>query len=210
MREPLRVGVLASGNGTNAQALIDACAAGTLNARVVLLGCNRSRAGVLARAESAGVPVCLADPSSFRDRAARQARLRDALLQAQAQLVVLAGFDEILLPDFVAAFENRIINTHPSLLPSFAGTMHAVQQALDYGVKVTGCTVHLVTDELDAGPILFQQCVPVHENDTAETLHQRIREEEYRLLPRAVQAFAEDLVVTEGKGIRVLASAPRG
>ncbi len=203
----LRVGVLASGRGTNLQALTDRCAAGDLPAQVVLLGCNRADAGVLARARAAGVPICLADRATMPRRADRQMRLLAALREAAVELVVLAGYDEILIPAFVAAFEGRTINTHPSLLPAFGGTMHAVQAALEHGVKVTGCTVHVVTDEPDGGPILFQRCVPVSDDDTVETLHARILVEEHQLLPAAVRAFAEGRVIVQGRKACVIASA---
>ncbi len=203
----LRLGVLVSGQGTNLQALLDASAAGVLPATVVLVGCNRAEAPALARARGAGVPVCLADRATFPRRAERQGALLRALRAASAELVVLAGFDEILEPAFVAAFAGRMVNTHPSLLPAFGGTMHAVRAALEHGVKVTGCTVHVVTDQPDGGPILFQRCVEVREDDTVESLHARILAEEHRLLPEAVRAFAEGRVVIEGRRARVIASA---
>lgn len=187
----LRVGVLVSGNGTNLQALLDAQAAGVLGARVVVVGCNRADARALERARAAGVAVCLADRTQIRKRIERQALLRAALLEARVDLVVLAGFDEILTPELVSTFAGRIVNTHPSLLPAFGGTMHAVRAALEHGVKVSGCTVHLVTDKLDGGPILDQRAVPVLDGDTEETLHRRILEQEHLLLPLTVRAFAE-------------------
>jgi phosphoribosylglycinamide formyltransferase 1 len=202
----LRVGVLVSGSGTNLQALLDACADPTYPARIVLVGCNRAGAPAIARAEAAGVAVRVADRSEVPRRADRQQRLLDALQAAQADLVVLAGFDEILNPSFVAAYAGRLLNTHPSLLPAFAGTMHAPAQALAYGVKVSGCTIHLVTDDLDSGPILLQHCVEVRADDDAASLHARIREHEHRLLPLAVRAFAEGRVQIEGRRARVLAS----
>jgi phosphoribosylglycinamide formyltransferase 1 len=203
----LRVGVLASGRGSNFQTLVDESATGRIDASVVLLGCNRADAAVLGRARTAGVPMCLADRALIPRRAERQARLRDALVGAGVELLVLAGFDEVLLPDALAPFERRAINTHPSLLPAFGGTMHGVAEALTHGVKVTGCTVHLVTNETDAGPILFQACVEVRDDDTVESLHSRILAEEHRLLPLAVQAFAEGSVRIEGNRARVVPSA---
>jgi phosphoribosylglycinamide formyltransferase 1 len=203
----LRVGVLASGRGSNFQTLVDESAAGRIDATVVLLGCNRADAAVLGRAHAAGVPVCLADRRQLPKRADRQRRLREALVAASVDLLVLAGFDEVLLPDTLAPFEGRAINTHPSLLPAFGGTMHAVAEALAHGVKVTGCTVHLVTNETDAGPILFQEPVEVRDDDTVESLHARILAEEHHLLPRAVQAFAEDSVRIEGNRACVVPSA---
>ncbi len=205
-RVPLRVGVLVSGRGTNLQALLEATAASALDARIVLVGCNRADAAALERARAAGVRVVLADRAAVPKRAERQRILLEALRQAEVELVVLAGFDEILVPELVAAFEGRTINTHPSLLPAFGGTMHAVRDALEHGVKVTGCTVHLVTDEPDGGPILMQRCVEVRDDDTVESLHARVLAEEHRLLPAAVQAFAEGRVCVEGRRARVIAS----
>jgi len=202
----LHVGVLVSGAGTNLQALLDACAEPSFPARITLVGCNRARAPAIGRAKSAGVPVCVMDRAAIPRRADRQQRLLKALQETQVGLVVLAGFDEILIPEFVSAYSGRIMNTHPSLLPAFGGSMRAVQQALDYGVKVTGCTVHLVTDDVDAGPILYQRCVEVAEEDDVATLHARIREHEHALLPKAVRAFAEGRVQIEGRRARVLRS----
>jgi phosphoribosylglycinamide formyltransferase-1 len=201
----LRTAVLASGQGTNLQALLDATAEPGFPARIVLVGCNRATAPALARAEAAGVPICLVDRASIPRRAERQQRLLAALQAARVELVVLAGFDEILLPELVAAYAGRMLNTHPSLLPAFGGGMHAVEQALEHGVKVSGCTVHLVTDEIDGGPILFQRCVEVHDDDDVASLHARIRAAEHRLLPLAVRAVAEGRVRVEGRRARVLA-----
>jgi phosphoribosylglycinamide formyltransferase 1 len=202
----LRVAVLVSGNGTNLQALLDASRSGELGAEMVLVGCNRSGVAAIARAEAAGVRVCLVDRDAFPRRAERQQRLLDAVRGAASDLVVLAGFDEILIPDFVAAYAGRMLNTHPSLLPAFGGTLHAVEQALQHGVKVTGCTVHLVTDDLDNGPILLQRCVDVHEDDDAAALHARILEQEHVLVCQAVRAFAEGRVLVQGHRAYVVAS----
>src|ERR1043165_5296507 len=150
----LRVGVLVSGAGTNLQALLEACAEPGFPSRIVLVGCNRGDAAAIGRAEAAGGPVCPADRGAIAGKHRRQAMLLQALQAAHVELVVLAGFDEILVPAFVAAYGGRMLNTHPSLLPAFGGTLHAVEQALAHGVKVAGCTIHLVTDDLDSGPIL--------------------------------------------------------
>ena len=202
----MRVGVLVSGGGTNLQALLDACADDTFPARVVLVGCNRSDARALKRAEAVGVPVCVVDRNGIPRREDRQRTLLQALQAANVQLVVLAGFDEILTDAFVSTFEGRMINTHPALLPAFGGSMHAVQQALEHGVKVSGCTIHLVTQAVDAGPILLQRCVEVRDDDDVASLHARIRVQEHVLLPEAVRAFAEGRVHVEGKRARVLRS----
>jgi len=202
----VKVAVLVSGTGTNLQALLDASREPTYPARVVLVGCNRASAAGIARAEAAGVPVSVADRRDYPRRVERQGLLLNAVRRAEAELVVLAGFDEILSQEFVAAYAGRMINTHPSLLPAFGGTLHAVAQALEHGVKVTGCTVHLVTDDLDGGPILFQQCVEVLDDDDIESLHARIRAEEHRLVCRAVRALAEGRVRVEGRVARVIRS----
>jgi phosphoribosylglycinamide formyltransferase-1 len=202
----LRVGVLVSGAGTNLQALLDACADPTFPARIVLVGCNRVDAPAVTRAQSAGVTVCLVDRAVIPKRRERQENLMEAMQASEVDLVVLAGYDEILIPEFVSAYRGRIVNTHPSLLPAFGGTMHAVAQALEHGVKVTGCTIHLVTDDLDGGPILLQDTVEVRDDDDVASLHARIREREHRLLPAAVRAFAEGRVRIEGCRARVLAS----
>ena len=198
----MRVAVLVSGNGTNLQALLDAGPP----IEVVLVGCNRADAAAIGRASASSVRVCLADRHDVPRRTERQLALLDAIVKAGAELVVLAGFDEILLPDFVVRFNGRMINTHPSLLPAFGGTLHAVEQALDHGVKVTGCTVHLVTDELDNGPILLQGCVEVRDDDNVASLHARILEQEHRLLCAAVRAFAEGRVRVQGHRAHVIGS----
>jgi phosphoribosylglycinamide formyltransferase-1 len=202
----LRVAVLVSGGGTNLQALLDAARTPGFPASVVLVGCNRAGAAAVGRAEAAGVPVCLVDRDAVPRRAERQRRLLEAVRAARADLVVLAGFDEVLLPEFVAEYGGRMLNTHPSLLPAFGGTLHAVEQALEHGVKVSGCTVHLVTDDLDNGPILLQRCVEVRDDDDIESLHTRIRAQEHGLLCEAVRAFADGRVRVEGRRARVLAS----
>jgi phosphoribosylglycinamide formyltransferase-1 len=202
----LRVGVLVSGQGTNLQALIDASRQADFPAEIVLVGCNRAGAPALQRAAAADLRVCVADRATVARRGERQRILCEALQAAGAQLVVLAGYDEILGREFVAAFAGRMLNTHPSLLPAFGGTMHAVAQALEAGVKVTGCTVHLVTDDVDAGPIVYQRCVAVHDDDTLETLRARIQAQEHQVLPEAVRAFAEGRVSIEGRRARVIAS----
>ena len=202
----MRVGVLVSGAGTNLQALLDACRSPSFPAEIVLVGCNRADAPAIERAAANAVPVCLAGREQFPRRQDRQRKLLEALQLMNVELVVLAGFDEILLPEFVAAYSARIINTHPSLLPAFGQTLHAVVQALEHGVKVTGCTVHLVTDDLDRGPILLQRAVDVCDGDDEASLHARIREQEHQLLPEAVRAFAEARVHVEGHRARVIPS----
>lgn len=200
-----RVGVLVSGTGTNLQALLDAEGQDSEHpARIVLVGCNRADAPALERVRGSDIRVCVADRALLPRRLERQRLLLEALRAAKVDLVVLAGFDEVLAPEFVAAYRERIVNTHPSLLPAFSGTMHAVRAALEHGVRVTGCTIHLVTDDLDGGPILFQACVPVRDGDDEATLRTRIQGQEHQLLPLAVRAFAEGRVRVEGNRARMV------
>ncbi|HEY8477395.1 MAG TPA: phosphoribosylglycinamide formyltransferase [Chloroflexota bacterium] len=200
----LRLGVLVSGRGTNLAAVLGAIQRGELKARVVVVASNRPEAPALHRAREVGIPTIVAPRSAFGTRREQQLSLARALQERGVELVVLAGFDQILGPEFLDAFPQRIINLHPSLLPSFGGTMHAVAEALAHGVKVTGCTVHFVTSEVDAGPIIVQECVPVHEDDTVETLAARVREREHVALPRAINLIAEGKVRVEGRRVRIL------
>ncbi len=151
----------------------------------------------------AGVPVYLVESKGL-GRGRFNDRLLQQLQQLSPDLIVLAGFDQVLGPQVVDTFRYRIINIHPSLLPAFAGTLHAQADALDYGVKVAGCTVHFVTNEVDAGPIIVQAAVPVMEDDTAESLAARILEQEHRILVEAVRLFAEGRLRIEGRRVRVL------
>ena len=200
---PLRLGVLISGRGSNLLAILEAIERGHVPARVVLVASNRPEAAGLALATARGVPTLIADRKSHPTRAERHAAIADALQAAEVELVVLAGWDEILVPQFIARFEGRILNVHPSLLPAFAGTLHAQRDALEYGVKVSGCTVHLVTDAVDCGPIVLQRAVPVLDDDTPETLAARILAEEHRALPEAIRLWAAGRVRVEGRRVRI-------
>ncbi len=200
---PLAVGVLASGRGSNLQALLDAAARPGYPARVVIVIADRERAPALARAEAAGVPAVFLDPKGYEDRAAYDAALSERLERAGVELVCLAGFMRILGPAFVRAWRGRVMNIHPALLPAFPG-LHAQRQALEYGVKVAGATVHFVDEGVDSGPIILQAAVPVEPDDTEETLSARILAEEHRLYPEAVRLYAEGRLEVEGRRVRVL------
>jgi phosphoribosylglycinamide formyltransferase-1 len=199
-----RVAVLVSGHGSNLQALLDAAGPGSGMA-VVLVGADRPGAYGLERARRAGIDTAVVRPADHPDRGSFDLALRDLVAAARPDVVCLAGFMRILGPGFVRAFPDRILNTHPSLLPAFRGA-HAVRDALAYGVKVTGCTVHLVDEEVDHGPVLFQAAVPVEPGDDEGRLHERIKREEHRLLPLAVRLVAEGRVRVEGRHARVLAA----
>ncbi len=183
----VRIGVLASGSGTNFQALLDADLGG---GEIAVLVVNKPSAGAIARAERAGVPVEVVPHRDFSDRAAFDARLVEVLGGYDVDWIVLAGFMRVLTPTFLGAFPSRIVNVHPALLPSFPG-VDGQRQALAAGVTITGCTVHLVDSGVDTGPILAQAAVPVLPTDDLAALGRRILEQEHRLLPGVVRAICE-------------------
>jgi phosphoribosylglycinamide formyltransferase-1 len=197
-----RLGVLGSGKGTNFVAIADAVAAGKIPAEIALVASDVETAAILAHARERKLPAQFIPPGKFRtklDEDAERAFVA-ALQSAKVDLVVLAGFMRVLKGDFLRAFEGRIVNIHPSLLPSFPG-LESWKQALDHGVKVTGCTVHFVDAGVDAGPIIGQQTVPVLDNDTAESLHQRIHAAEHQLYPECVAAIARGNISIIGRKV---------
>jgi len=194
--------VLGSGKGSNFVAIADAIAAGKVPAQVALVLSDAENAGILEHARKRNLPARFIPPGKFRtklDEDAERAYV-SALQEAKVDLIVLAGFMRVLKGDFLRAFEGRIANIHPSLLPSFPG-LEAWKQALDHGVKVTGCTVHFVDAGVDCGPIIGQQTVPVLDDDTAETLHARIHAAEHELYPKCVAAIARGDVSVRGRRV---------
>ncbi len=189
----LALGVLVSGSGSNLQAILDAIDDGRLDARCELVISNRPTAYALTRAERAGVATCVVDHKEFASREQFDQRVIAHLKEAGVQWVALAGFMRVLTPAFLSAFEDRVVNIHPSLLPAFPG-VDAQRQAFDYGVKVAGCSVHFVELGVDSGPIILQRAVPVLPNDTVDTLRQRILLEEHLAFVHALQLIAEDRV----------------
>jgi phosphoribosylglycinamide formyltransferase-1 len=200
----LRLGVLASGRGTNLQALLDRAALGEIPAQVVAVASNRRDALALERAQRAGVPALAFPRADFSSRLAQEQAIVDVLRENQVELVVLAGYVPVIGPTLLDAYRHRIINIHPSLLPAFGGTLHAQADALHHGVKITGCTVHFVTSDLDGGPIILQRTVPVLEDDTEESLAERILSEEHRALPEAIRLLAAGRVQIIGNRTRIL------
>jgi phosphoribosylglycinamide formyltransferase 1 len=198
----LRVGVLASGRGSNLQAILDAAAHPDYPARVAVVIADRERAAALERAAAAGVPAVFLNPKDHADRDAYDAALVDALRAHGVGLVCLAGFMRILSPAFVRAFEGRILNVHPSLLPAFPG-LSPHRQVLEHGVRVSGATVHFVETGVDTGPIVLQAAVPVEPGDTEATLAARVLVEEHRLYPAAVRLFAEGRLEITGRRVIV-------
>ncbi len=198
----MRIGVLASGSGSNLQAILDACASGAIPAQVAAVICNVPGAKALARAEKAGVPAVLLAHAQFPSRDAYDAELVALLRRHQVELVCLAGFMRLITPVLLSAFQNKILNIHPSLLPSFPG-LHAVRKTLAAGARVSGCTVHVVDEGTDTGPIVIQAAVPVLDGDTEETLAARILVQEHRIYPRAISLWAQGRVALDGRRVRV-------
>jgi phosphoribosylglycinamide formyltransferase-1 len=207
-REPTgaRLGVLISGRGSNLQAIIDAIADGSLSATVAVVISNRIDAAGLARARAAGIDALYLNPRAYDDRDAYDAAIADALEAHQVDLVCLAGFMRLVGARLLDMFPNRILNIHPSLLPSFPG-LDPQRQALEHGVLITGATVHLVTSDLDGGPIVAQAAVPVVPGDTIETLSARVLVEEHRIYPEAIRLVLEGGWTIDGRRlVRVAAS----
>lgn len=207
---PKRIAVLVSGGGTNLQALIDAQARGELvNGEIVLVISSAPGVYALERAAKAGIPSCVVARKEYPSNQAMTAALVDRLTQARIDLVVLAGFMVILTGEMVQAFPNAILNVHPALIPSFSGPgcygLHVHEKALEYGVKLTGATVHFVSEECDGGPIVSQKAVEVLPDDTPEVLQRRVMEQcEWKLLPQAVSLFCQDRLKVEGRTVRIL------
>ncbi len=183
MKEKFRLAVLASGGGTNLQSLIDQSQSGRLDAEIVLVICNNPNAGALVRAENAGIRNICINHRDFTERQSFDQKVVDVLKEAQPDLIVLAGFMRIISSVFLKAFPQRIINIHPSLLPAFPG-LHVQRKAIEYGARFSGCTVHFVDDGVDTGPIILQAVVPIHTDDTEESLSARILEQEHRIYPK--------------------------
>ena len=194
-----KLAVLVSGQGTNLQALIDQIEQGTLSAEISLVISNVKEAFALERAKKHGIKSVFLDPRSFSEKGGFDRELIELLQADTFDLICLAGFMRILGKTFVNSFRGKIINIHPSLLPAFPG-LHPQRQALDYGVKFSGCTVHFVDEGIDSGPIILQSVVPLYDSDDEETLSQRILEQEHIIYPRAVQLMVENrLIVSDRK-----------
>lgn len=194
--------VLASGRGSNFQAVIESVAAGRIPATCVALITDNPKAYAIERAENAEVPVVVLDYSSFASKSEYEKALLNAMKKTRADLYVLAGYMRILGPGIVRAFPQKIINIHPALLPSFTG-LHGQRQAVEYGVKVSGCTVHFVDENLDCGPIILQKCVPVLQDDDEDALADRILVEEHRCYPEAIRLFCEGRLEIIGRTVRI-------
>ena len=197
-----RLGVLGSGKGSNFVAIADAIAAGKVQAEIAIVLSDVEKAGILEHARQRNLPAHFIAPGKYRTKLEEESERAyvTALQEAKVDLIVLAGFMRVLKGDFLRAFEGRIVNIHPSLLPSFPG-LEAWKQALDYGVKVTGCTVHFVDAGVDSGAIVGQETVPVLDDDTAATLHARIHAAEHELYPRCVATIARGEISVQGRRV---------
>ncbi|GAB4229857.1 MAG: phosphoribosylglycinamide formyltransferase [Deltaproteobacteria bacterium] len=202
MSEKPSIAVLVSGSGSNLQAIIDASERGEIPGRVGLVVSNKADAYGLERARRHGIPTEVIDHRRFGTREEFDARLVEAIRASGAVLVCLAGFMRVVTPVFLRAFPHRILNIHPALLPSFPGT-HGPRQAVEHGVRFSGCTVHFLDEGVDTGPIVVQAVVPVHEDDTEETLAARILVQEHRIYPMAVRWFLEGRLTVSGRRVIV-------
>jgi phosphoribosylglycinamide formyltransferase-1 len=211
--DALRVAVLASGRGSNLQAIIDAMEAGTVQAKIVAVISNKKDAPALERAHRQGLSTLFVDPKPYANRPdSREAydlALLDVLRRHNVELVLLAGYMKIVTTVLVEAFTNRMMNIHPSLLPSFPG-LDVQKKAIEWGCKLAGCTVHFVTEGVDEGPIILQAAVPILDNDTSDTLAARILDQEHKIYPRAVQLFAEGRLRVEGRRVIIEDGKPEG
>jgi len=203
----IRVGILASGNGSNFQAIVDRSERGTLPAKVAVLVSDKSNAFVLQRAKNHSIPAYVIRPKDFSDQEEYEQKMIEILNQHGVELVVLAGFMRILSSKFIQAFKDRIMNVHPSLIPAFCGkgfygmTVH--QAVFEYGVKITGATVHFVNEEIDAGPIIIQKPVFVCDEDTPETIAEKVHQVEHEILPEAIRLFALGKLQISGRRVIV-------
>ena len=201
--QPINLAILVSGNGSNLQAIIDANKSGYLKARIAVVISNNPEAYALTRAAAHSIPVVVHENRGFTNRREYDAALVGILKDHDIDLIILAGYMRILSDIMINAFTNAIINIHPALLPAFPG-LHAQQQALDYGVRFSGCTVHFVDCGTDTGPIILQAIVPIEQNDTEATLSARIQKEEHRILPEAIKLAAENKIEIKGRRVRIL------
>ena len=210
---PLRVAVMASGRGSNLQAIIDAVESRVLQAEIVAVISNRKEAVALERARKHNVPDLFVDPKRFAGRPDCREAYDRALLalleQRHVELVLLAGYMRIVTAVLVNAYSNRMMNIHPSLLPSFPG-LDVQKKAIEWGCKLAGCTVHFVTEGVDEGPIILQAAVPILDSDTPEKLAARILDQEHKIFPRAVQLFAEGRLKVDGRRVLIADGKPLG
>ncbi len=198
----LNLGVLASGRGSNFQAIIDEIEKGRLNAKIKVLIVDNPSAYAIERAKKHSIEYIYINPKEFDSKHSFFTKIADELKQRDVGLVILAGFMRIIGKPLIEAFPNKIINIHPALLPAFPG-LHGQRQAIQYGVKISGCTVHFVDEGVDTGPIIIQAAVPVHPDDTEDTLSERILKIEHKILPEAIRLYADGRLKVEGRIVKI-------
>jgi phosphoribosylglycinamide formyltransferase-1 len=196
----IRIGVMASGRGSNFQAIIDNIASGFIRAEILLLVTDNPDSYALERSKKHSIDTLVKSPGDFSDRDAYYAYIADEFERRGVDLIVLAGFMRVVGKSLIERFPNRIMNIHPALLPSFPG-LHGQKQAIDYGVRISGCTVHFVDEGVDTGPIIIQAAVPAYEDDTEESLSERILEQEHRIFPLAIKFFAEGKILVDKRKV---------
>lgn len=203
----LKIGVLASGRGSNFQSIIDEIESDRLNAEIVLLISDNPSAFAIERAKKHRIDYLVVLPKEYRSRDNLFSKISDELKKKNVDLVVLAGFMRIVGKPLIDAFPNKIMNIHPALLPSFPG-LHGQKQAIDYGVRISGCTVHFVDEGMDTGPVIIQAAVPVSQDDTEETLSEKILRLEHKIYPEAIRLFSEGKIEVDGRKVRIKGYAP--
>ena len=199
----MKIAILCSGSGTNLQAIIDSCKSGYIPAYIALVVSDNPKAYALTRAKDASIETLVLDPKKFSSREEFDKEVIKNLKAKNAALVVLAGYMRLLSDHFIKEYRNRIMNIHPALLPSFKGT-HGIKDALTYGAKVTGATVHFVDEKLDNGPIILQKAVEIKEDDTEESLLEKVHKEEHRIFPEAIRLFVEGKLRVEGRRVKII------
>ena len=203
----IKIAILVSGNGTNLQSIIDAIEAGTLDAKIAVVISNKANAFALERARSHNIPIEMLPNSAYPSKEEYDKKVVEILTSRNVDLVVLAGFMRIITGTLINAFPMRIMNIHPALLPAFPG-LNVQKKAIEHGVKFSGATVHFVDEGVDTGPIIIQAVVPVHDDDSEETLAARILKEEHRIYPQAIQLFAEGRLENDGRRVIIKGSRP--
>jgi phosphoribosylglycinamide formyltransferase-1 len=203
----LKIGVLASGRGSNFQSIIDEIESDRLNAEIVLLITDNPSAFAIERAKKHRIDYLVVLPKEYRSRDDLFSKISEELKKKTVDFVVLAGFMRIVGKPLIDAFPNKIMNIHPALLPSFPG-LHGQKQAIDYGVKISGCTVHFVDEGMDTGPVIIQAAVPVSQDDTEETLSEKILRLEHKIYPEAIRLFSEGKIEVDGRKVRIKGYAP--
>jgi len=196
----IKIGILVSGNGTNLQAIIDAVKAGKIDGKINIVISDNPKAYALKRAAQSNIPTHIINYKEFKGREEYDKKIITILKEKEIDLIVLAGYMKIITPQLINAFKNRIINIHPALLPSFPG-LHGQRKAVDYGVKISGCTVHFVDEGVDSGPIILQRAVEVKDYDSEESLSQRVLKEEHKAFPKAIQLFAQGRLTIKGRKV---------